>query len=358
MPATNTDSYQFQERQKCKEKMDQKLENLPQVCSYFLYDKLLGPSQMRPRTALAYAGDLENFFYYLKERNPLCKELQIKDIPIELLESLTVDDLEEYYKYLSGYTRNGKYYENGPAAKKRKISAVSTFYQYLERKHYLKGNPCKLLDEGRIIEEPIIALTAAQQNAYLDEIELDLHNNSERSKRIRENYTKLRNIAIIYFFLGTGVRVSELVGVDMSDIDLENESVYITRKGNKHAILSFGPEVTQALKDYIEYSRPKMMPGEDSPDANALFFSMKKRRITVRQVENIVKDPAKIVFGDGTKICCHKLRSTHGTILLASTNDISLVAEQLGHFSIETTKRRYTLIEDLREIPQHIKIRR
>ena len=363
MPSTDTGSYEYQERKKCIDKMDAICENLPDYVSRYLYSKLNGPSRMQPRTALAYAGDLSLFFYYLSVKSPICKDIAIKDIPAETLALFNNDDMEEYYEWLAHYERNDKVYTNGPAAQKRKISSVSALYRYLMKKHYLEANPCELMDLDRLKEQPIIALTDTQQAKFLDAIGTPSVNKltntaSARSEKIKDNFTALRDLAIAYVFLGTGMRVSELVAINMEDMNFEDRYFIITRKGGKHQQIYFGEDVAAVLGIYLDDSRPKMLPEVDSPDYTALFLSLHHKRISVRQVENIIKDAARAALPEteAEKISCHKLRSTYGTRLLKGSNSIALVAEVLGHKDISTTKRRYSAVQNLEQAPNYVSV--
>ncbi len=363
MPVTNTESYEFQERKKCIEKMDHILTDLPEYCSRFLYHKLNGGKRIQPRTALAYAGDLSLFFYYLSNNSPACKNIPANEIPAEILDKLLIDDIEEYYRWLACYTREGKVYTNEPSAQKRKIASLSALYRYLMKKHYVDTNPCELMEFDRIEDKPIIALSDKEQERFLDSIgkpnRSETGEISARSEKIKENITLFRDLAIAYVFLGTGMRVSELVAINMDDMNLKERYFIITRKGGKHQQIYFGDDVAEMLELYLSESRPKMIPSKESVDYGALFLSLHHKRISVRQVENIIKDAAKDALGEkgAQNISCHKLRSTFGTRLLRGSNSIALVAEVLGHKDISTTKRRYSAVQNLDQAPQFVTVK-
>jgi site-specific recombinase XerD len=144
--------------------------------------------------------------------------------------------------------------------------------------------------------------------------------------------------------LGTGIRVSECVGLDINDVDFNNNGIKIRRKGGYEVIVYFGEEVGDALLDYME-ERKRQIPMDGHN--NALFLSMQMKRLGVRSVENLVKKYSSAV----TKlknITPHKLRSTYGTNLYRETGDIYLVADVLGHKDVNTTKKHYAAIEDSR----------
>ena len=149
-------------------------------------------------------------------------------------------------------------------------------------------------------------------------------------------------------FLGTGIRISECVGLNIDDFDFEQNAFVVTRKGGKEVILYLSDEVADALKDYLaERKEIEALPGHE----NAFFLSIQRRRITQRAVENMVKKYAAIAAPLKKKISPHKLRSTFGTNLYRETGDIYLVADVLGHSDVNTTRKHYAAIaEDHRRI--------
>ena len=144
--------------------------------------------------------------------------------------------------------------------------------------------------------------------------------------------------------MGTGIRVSECVGLDIQDVDFHSGGIHIHRKGGKEVTVYFGIEVEDALKDYLE-ERKAVIP--ETGHENALFLSLQRKRLSVRSVENLVKKYARIVT-PLKKITPHKLRSTYGTNLYQETGDIYLVADVLGHADVNTTKKHYAALDDAR----------
>lgn len=145
----------------------------------------------------------------------------------------------------------------------------------------------------------------------------------------------------ITLFLGTGIRISELVGLNTDDIDFNTNSFIVTRKGGNRTILYFNDEVKAALEDYI-VERSSKAKSNDEP---ALFLSMRETRISARAVQNLVKKYAQIV-SPLKKITPHKLRSTFGTNLYRETGDIYVVADVLGHKDVNTTKKHYAALSE------------
>ena len=155
----------------------------------------------------------------------------------------------------------------------------------------------------------------------------------------------MRDVAILTLLLGTGIRVSECVGLNTDDLNFEENSMFVTRKGGKEMILYFSDEVASALKAYLaERKDVQPLPGHEG----ALFLSLQRRRITQRAIENLVKKYAAIAAPLKRKISPHKLRSTYGTTLYNETGDIYLVADVLGHADVNTTRKHYAAMSENR----------
>ena len=165
---------------------------------------------------------------------------------------------------------------------------------------------------------------------------------SERQRKACER-TKQRDLAILTLMLGTGIRVSECVGLDITDIDFHVNSLTIVRKGGGQDILYFGDEVHEVLENYIDGERKQIHINEG--EEKALFISSKGNRMSVDAIERLVKKYGRLAVPN-KKITPHKLRSTYGTALYRQTGDIRLVADVLGHENINTTIDFYAAIED------------
>ncbi len=292
------------------------------------------------RTRLAYAYDLRVFFEFLHSQNSVCSGMKITEFPLSVLDRITREDIEEYLDYITYYVKDGKEYSNNERGKKRKLSALKSFYNYYFRSELIKTNPAALVPIPKQHEKQIIRLDVDEVAALLDQVEEGEKLTKNQLKY--HNKTKLRDVALLTLLLGTGIRVSECVGLDISDVDFKNNGIKIRRKGGYEAVVYFGDEVAEALHDYLE-KRHHEIPLEGHE--NALFLSMQNRRITVRAVENLVKKYTSNVTSL-KKITPHKLRSTYGTALYQETGDIYLVADVLGHKDVNTTRKHYAAIED------------
>ncbi len=316
------------------------IKELPHFCGDFF--RGIEP-RTSSRTRIAYAYDLKVFFEFLQKENPVIRKLEMKEIPLDFLNTLKVVDIEEYMEYLK-YRFNDKSQEiiNKERGIMRKISCLKSFYNYYYRNERLQNNPAALIQLPKLHEKEIIRLDVDEVALLLDEVE-NGESLTEKQKAYHEK-TKVRDLALLTLLLGTGIRVSECVGLDLNDIDFKNGGIRIHRKGGKEVTVYFGTEVEDALLDYLE-ERNQIIPEEGNE--NALFLSMQKKRIAVRSVENLVKKYSRLVT-PLKKITPHKLRSTYGTSLYKETGDIYLVADVLGHSDVNTTKKHYAALEDER----------
>lgn len=295
------------------------------------------------KTRISYAYDIRIFFQFLLDENPAFKNYKMTDFTVDVLDQIKALDLEEYQEYLKVYQAGDKTETNGERGLKRKISALRSFYAYFYKREMIETNPTVLIDVPKIHDKSIIRLDTDEVALLLDYIE-HCGDQLTGQKRVYYEKTKERDLAIVTLLLGTGIRVSECVGLDIEDVDFKNNGIKVTRKGGNEMVVYFGPEVEKALKRYIEV-RENIIPLEGHE--HALFYSAQRRRIGVQAVENLVKKYASQITTT-KKITPHKLRSTYGTTLYQETGDIYLVADVLGHKDVNTTKKHYAAIDDAR----------
>ena len=295
------------------------------------------------RTRIAYAFDLHVFFEYISATNPLYQGKPLKDIGFDLLTQLTPMDIEEYLEYLKLYTnKEGKEITNNERGIKRKLSSLRTFYRYFHANRMIDENPTLQVTMPKIHEKNIIRFEPNEAAEFLDQVESGARLTKEQ--QVRHESNKIRDLAITTLLLGTGIRVSECVGIDIKDIDFSSDRINIVRKGGYESFVYFGDEVREALLSYFE-ERKKLTPKDGHE--NAFFLSNRMQRISVRNVEVLVKKYARVVT-TVKKITPHKLRSTYGTELYKETGDIYLVADVLGHKDVNTTRKHYADIEEER----------
>lgn len=321
-------------------KLREMMKELPPFCTEFF--RGIEP-RTSTRTRIAYAYDLSVFFDFLKKENPVFSKMERMDFQLEQLDEISVTDLEEYMEYLK-YRFNEQNHEimNQERGIMRKISSLKSFYNYFFRTEKLTTNPAALVRLPKLHDKEIIRLDVDEVALLLDAVEQG-EGLTEKQKTFHKR-TRLRDLALLTLLLGTGIRVSECVGLDINDVDFKNGGIHIHRKGGKEVTVYFGSEVENALQDYLD-ERFGIIPEEGSEQA--LFLSMQRKRMNVRSVENLVKKYAHIVT-PLKKITPHKLRSTYGTNLYRETGDIYLVADVLGHSDVNTTKKHYAALEDER----------
>lgn len=320
-------------------KLREKIKELPSFCNDFF--RGIEPTTSS-RTRIAYAYDLGIFFDFLHENNPVCSQMEITEIPLSFLDMIKPVDIEEYLDYLKYYVKDGSEHTNDERGKARKLASLKTFYNYFYKKELLERNPAALVDMPKIHQKNIIRLDMDEVAQLLDQVEQG--DKLTKSQKNYHNKTKTRDLALLTLLLGTGIRVSECVGLDIDDVDFKNDGIKIRRKGGNEVIIYFGGEVEIALLNYLE-ERETIVAAEGHQ--NALFLSLQKKRISVRSVENLVKKYSKTVT-QVKNITPHKLRSTYGTALYRETGDIYLVADVLGHKDVNTTKKHYAALEDER----------
>ncbi len=326
----------YQERnQNNLKKIEELLEELPP----FLDEYFLGiENQTSSLTRLNYAYDLRIFFHYL-----VTKRLQgktVKSLTLSDLENVSGTDIERFLSYLSDYNFNGTQESCSERAKARKLSSVRALFRYFFKKDKIKVDNAAKVSMPKLHEKEIIRLEVNEVVELLNCAE-NGKGMSEHQKSYHEN-TKVRDMAILTLFLGTGIRISELVGLNNEDIDFTTNSFVVTRKGGNKAILYFSDEVADALARYLAFKETD----KNTPlNEHALFLSLQMKRISVRAVEQLVKKYSRIVT-PLKKISPHKLRSTYGTELYRETGDIYVVADVLGHKDVNTTKKHYAAISE------------
>ena len=321
-------------------KLRQVLSTLPAFCKD--YFRAID-STTTTKTRISYAYDIRIFFQFLLDENQAFKNYAMTDFSVEVLDQIKAVDLEEYMEYLKVYQNGDKTETNGERGLKRKISALRSFYAYYYKREMIHTNPTVLIDVPKIHDKSIIRLDTDEVALLLDYIE-HCGDSLTGQKRVYYEKTKERDLAIVTLLLGTGIRVSECVGLDIEDVDFKNNGIKVTRKGGNEMVVYFGEEVEKALKRYLEV-RAGITPlaGHE----HALFYSAQRKRMGVQAVENMVKKYSRQITTT-KKITPHKLRSTYGTALYQETGDIYLVADVLGHKDVNTTKKHYAALDDAR----------
>lgn len=337
------DRVTYHEENKIKQtlKLREILSTMPPFCKD--YFRGIEPTTTT-KTRISYAYDIRIFFQFLLSENPRFSKYNLTDFHVSDLDLIQALDIEEYMEYLKVYQdAQDDTQTNGERGLKRKMSALRSFYAYFYKKEFIKTNPTLLVDMPKLHERTIVRLDADEVASLLDYIE-KCGESLTGQKKVYYEKTKERDLAIITLLLGTGIRVSECVGLDVEDIDFKNGGIKVVRKGGSEMIVYFGEEVEKALLNYLEI-RKGITPV--AGHEHALFYSTQRKRIGVQAVENLVKKYAKQITTT-KKITPHKLRSTYGTALYRETGDIYLVADVLGHKDVNTTRKHYAAMDDNR----------
>ena len=320
------------------EKLKTVLDDMPSYCRDY-FDYCDGTLNRSAATMLEYAYDIRTYFRFIASNNPMVSS--VEDVTLDILDKMTPRDIQEYMSYLRSHKdENGRIITNDANARARKLSSLRSFYQYYFAFGGLHSNPAKLVNSPRIHNKKQSRLDSYEMKELLtDVITGDALDDNKKPYARRSN---MRDTAIIALLGGTGIRVSELVGIDLNDIDWEHNCIRIIRKGGNEDIVYFGDELHRYLEDYINYERE---PGDDKEKALFVASRKDKGRLTVRSVERIVSK-----YGTATipskHLSPHSLRRTFGTNYYEETSDLYAVADALGHKNIQVTKDHYADISE------------
>ncbi len=313
-------------------KIAKNLENLPSFCRDFVIGIENNTTSL---TRLNYTLDLVVFFDFLnKTRGKNSIDFDISD-----MEKIKCRDIDEFLSYLSYYEINGVFRKNTEKGKNRKLSSLKSLFKYLFNRDLISSNVTTKIKSGKVATKEIVRLNNEETKKLFESIE-DPISFSKRQRHYNEK-TFERDSAIITLFLGTGIRISELVGLNVSDFDFLENAFKVTRKGGNQSVLYFSQDVANNLKLWLKKRSEFEIPSHE----DAMFLSIQKRRICCRAVENLVQKFAKQA-SPLKKISPHKLRSTFGTALYKKTRDIFIVADILGHKDVNTTKKHYAKIDE------------
>ena len=343
-------TYQEQLNAERTEKIRVMLRSLPSSCADFINSITLTTSVL---TRMAYTIDLQTFCSFATKEIPYFSEKMPENWTDEDLSYFSAKHLHAYADYLTLYYKDEnigetveqqKVLRNHECGIMRKLSSLRSYFDYLFKAERISGNIAALVSLPKLHDKPILHLVGPEVERLLS-----VANDGDaltKSQQYFHNHTRKRDYAILMLFLGTGIRVSECVGIDMTDLDFSNNAVLVTRKGGNQVILYYPQEVADALKDYLK--ERKQIETADKADENALFLSLQKRRISQRAVQLMVKKYCAIAVPLKKKMSPHKLRSTYATRLYHETEDIYLVADALGHSDVNTTRRHYAAMSDKR----------
>lgn len=297
-------------------------------------------------TQIGYSIDIKTFLEYLK-RFKFRNIEKIEDFTPEMMDEVTLRDLNGFKAYLQEYeseytTAAGRVVKrvrrNNEYGINRKLSGIRGLFQYLYKNDYIRQNITDKLDFKKIHQKRKRALTT-QDTIHLMDVLYNGENYLEG--RMRANYLnrKQRDIALFIAYLGTGCRVSELINLNINDVDFDESSFVVTRKGGDQEEIFMNAQVANEIFTYIE----ERMSDGDTKDTDPLFVSRNGTRLTPQAVEKNLKTYCKMAgITDSEKMHPHALRRTFACNMIEDGVDIKMVAELMGHKNIEVTHRYYT----------------
>ena len=300
-------------------------EKNPDSLNGFL-DYMVTIQNKSPNTVKEYNYDLATFLKFIKIHFHLTDETDLQkidydDVGLDTISKITLDDLHSFLAYL---TTN---FHSKAATRSRKVSSLRVFFNYLCVKNLIMINPTQNLETPKLDKRLPKYLTLEQSRKLLEVSENEDNRNNERDH------------AIITLFLNCGMRLSELVGINIKDINFEDCQMNVIGKGNKERTIYLNKACMKAINEYLVV-RPKEGVKRDAKDSNkALFLSERRQRIGKRTVQDIIYKELRLAGIDSTKYSVHKLRHTAATLMYQYGGvDIRALQELLGHESIATTE--------------------
>lgn len=315
-------SYQSTRDQDLNRKTEEKLRELPEFISTYITRNAMN---LAATTRYGYISNYSVFFGYLNEYVDEFKDKKISDITLEEFGSL---DYKVIDKFITWYSK-----DRSKSAINRMFSSMSAVYRFFIRQHKLTSDPFMATERPKIDEVKVVSLKKEEEIKLLEGISSG-DGLSERQKKYHERLAT-RDMAIIMLILDTGIKVSELVDLDVDDIDLNDNTIVVPFASNDIRTIKISQEMSDLLGVYISDRSEKLDPlGVET----ALFLSRKGSRITPRSVQRLVKKYGKLILPDYKHISPGSLRATFACDLLEENDgDISVVSKALGHGHLSTT---------------------
>lgn len=338
MASNNTAYYKQRDKH-----ADNKAEVIIQALPSFVKDFIdyLDVRETSALTRLGYAHDLKIFFDFLILKGYFDGISNAKDITPQMLETLKLDDFVSFGKYVKSYQKineNGdiETVNNSGVSISRKYSAIRALYTYLVKNSIIEKNASEKIVMPKHKEKSVIYLDTDGINELFDSVNSG-NGLTKRQQAYNENFRR-RDIAIMYVLIGTGIRESELIGLDFNDVNLAKKEIRVMRKGHNEALIKLPDSAFNALMDYIKRDREKIdaVKGHE----NAVFLSSQRKRLSARALQDIVGKYARAAnLHNFDKIKPHKLRASYASNLLKASENFLMVSKNLGHRQLQTTLR-------------------
>lgn len=301
-------------------------ENNPDYLNSFL-DYTVTILNKSPNTIKEYNYDLASFLKFIKVHFKMTDEedfskITIKDIPLSTIKQIKLDDIHAFLSYLTNT------YHSKAATRARKASSIRVFFNYLSQKaNLIEFNPAQNLETPKLDKRLPKYLSLEDSKRLLNVAGSD------------DNRNNKRDYAIITLFLNCGMRLSELVGINIKDINFSECQMTVIGKGNKERTIYLNKACMTAINNYLAVRPVEGIKTDKANSKNALFLSERKERISRRTVQYIVDKELRVAGLDTSKYSVHKLRHTAATLMYQYGNvDIRALQEVLGHESISTTE--------------------
>lgn len=296
---------------------------LPECCGSFLMET---GTEMANSTRLAYAHELDWFFDYLISYTPDFCDMEKKDLTIDDIKKITSADIS---RYLTIYQTKGL----AERTLARKRAALSRFFTYLTNNRRLEFNPVAAATKVKIhTSDEVVHLDTAEQVSFIDAINYGTGLDNKKQK-YHDRYRK-RDTALFTMLLDTGMRVSEINACDICDVDLNNCSLLIIRKGGDKQTIYFSDETRDALADYLDERRERY---PDLSGYDPLFATTNGNRLSIRSIQQLAKKYSSAALPGKGKLSPHKMRSSFAMSYYEETMDILALQRKLGHKNLSAT---------------------
>ena len=310
------------------------LDTMPDFCMKFYDGK---QQRLTPKTQWMYANRMNMFLHFLHDNVKYFEDKDISEYTLADLKYITTEDANNFVTYLNHKKPSKKADTfNKKETSANYIACISAYFTYFVKNRYLDINPFEAVENIKKRKKDLIYLDEEEQNSLLGTIQSG--EGLSKRQKLALDKNMLRELCICSLLLDTGIRVSELVGIDIDDINMNKNMIYINRKGAKEGHVYFSQDMKMLLEEYLEF-REYYSPTDDE---RALFLAStaknKGHRLSVRSVQLLVKKYAIAAkIPKARQITPHKLRSSFAMDALKATGNLALVQKMLGHDNISTT---------------------